>query len=116
MIGEANEPSFATTWWFFVSTFFQVTESPWLIVIAFGANAVLLIWTVTVAACAGAARPSAATVMTSSLRIVLTPLAATCPFGRSSTLGVRKAWVKRLPEGAGCAQALDVLPVVAADL
>ena len=45
MIGDANEPSFATTWWLFVSMFFQLTESPWLIVSVFGTNPVLLILT-----------------------------------------------------------------------
>ena len=83
--------------------FFQLTESPWLIVIDFGENAVLLMWTVTVAACAGATRPSATTVATSSLRMFLTPLAGYCPLGRPGTPVVRKAWVKRLAEGAGCA-------------
>src|SRR5689334_3772000 len=116
MIGEANEPSFATTWWFFVSRSFQLTESPWLIVIDFGTNPVLLMLTWTVAAFAGAARPSAATAVTSSLRMFLTPLAATCPLGRRRTPGIRKASVKRSAERAGRAKALDAVAVVPADL
>src|SRR5690242_19070906 len=111
MIGDANEPSFATTWCVFVSMFFQLTESPWLIVSVFGTNPVLLMLTWIVAACAGAARPSATTVATRSLRMFLTPLAATCPLGRPGTPVVRKAWVKRLAEGAGCAETLDLLAV-----
>ena len=49
-MGEAKEPSFATTWWSFVSTFRQVTLSPCWIVIVPGEKPVLLIETVIVAA------------------------------------------------------------------
>ena len=71
---------------------FQLTESPWLIMIASGANAVLLMLTWTVAAFAGAASPSAATAVTSSLRMLPSP------FGTGSARwdgGARASSVKR---------------------
>jgi hypothetical protein len=75
-IGDANEPLFATTWWLIVSLFVHVTESSWLMLTVFGAKAVRLIETVTVADDAGAASTSASAEKRRkiTLRICGTPL------------------------------------------
>ena len=58
--GDANDPSFATTWWFTTSEFFQVTLSPTLMVVAVGVNPLFTIWTVFVSAPAAATTTSVA--------------------------------------------------------
>jgi hypothetical protein len=58
--GDANDPSFATTWWLTVSAFFQVTLSPTLIVVELGVNPLFTIWTVFVSAPAAATTTSVA--------------------------------------------------------
>src|SRR5918911_3242100 len=85
-IGEANEPSSATTWWFVVSAFLQVTVSPKSIVTELGEKPDFVILTVVVAAPAGdavASTPSPAST-TSSLRIFF-PLRCDCRDRRAGT-------------------------------
>ena len=55
-IGDANEPSSATTWWSTLSEFLNMTLSPWLTVTEYGEKPVLLMVTVLVAAAPAAAR------------------------------------------------------------
>jgi hypothetical protein len=57
---DANDPLFATTWWFTVSTFFHCTVSPPATVTVFGAKPVDLMFTVFVAVNEATAKPAPA--------------------------------------------------------
>jgi tetraacyldisaccharide-1-P 4'-kinase len=61
---DANAPLLAMTWWFTVSVFFQMTESPPATVTAFGTNPVDLMFTVLVAVNAATAKPAPARAQT----------------------------------------------------